>query len=75
MKTIEQVLAAFETAALNAGLARNTRSTYASTIAEFAAMMKRGETEIYLHTAGKKSVASPLDSEAARNIIPLRRTA
>lgn len=43
MKTIEQVLAAFETAALNAGLARNTRSTYASTIAEFAAMMKRGE--------------------------------
>jgi site-specific recombinase XerD len=32
-------------------------------------------TEIYLHTAGKKSVASPLDAEAARNIIPLRRTA
>ena len=32
MKTIEQVLAAFETAALNAEAARNTRSTYASNI-------------------------------------------
>jgi len=32
-------------------------------------------TEIYLHTAGAKTVASPLDAEAARNIIPIRRTA
>lgn len=32
-------------------------------------------TEIYLHTAGKKSVQSPLDSEAARCITPFRRTA
>jgi len=32
-------------------------------------------TEIYLHAAGKKTVASPLDAEAARNIIPMRRTA
>jgi site-specific recombinase XerD len=32
-------------------------------------------TEIYLHTAGKRTVASPLDAEVARNIIPMRRTA
>lgn len=32
-------------------------------------------TEIYLHTAGMKAVRSPLDVEAARNIIPIRRTA
>jgi integrase/recombinase XerD len=32
-------------------------------------------TEIYLHTAGKKTVESPLDAESARNIIPIRRTA
>ena len=30
-------------------------------------------TEIYLHTAGKKTVTSPLDSEAARNVIHLNR--
>lgn len=57
---------AFEVAALNAGLLKNTRDTYASILREFVGMM---------HTAGKKSVASPLDAEAARNIIPLRRTA
>lgn len=34
---------AFEVAALNAGLARNTRKSYASTIMEFATMMKCGE--------------------------------
>jgi len=32
-------------------------------------------TEIYLHTAGLKSVASPLDSEIARNVIPIRKPA
>lgn len=32
-------------------------------------------TEIYLHTAGLKTVSSPLDTEAARNVIPLRRPA
>jgi hypothetical protein len=31
-------------------------------------------TEIYLHTAGAKTVASPLDTASAK-IIPLRRTA
>lgn len=32
-------------------------------------------TEIYLHAAGLKSVASPLDSEISRNIIPIYRSA
>lgn len=40
MKTIDEVMHAFEIAALNAGLARNTRNTYASTIAEFSRMIK-----------------------------------
>lgn len=43
MKTIAEVLAAFETAALKAGLARNTRKTYAPTIAEFVGMLKAGK--------------------------------
>jgi site-specific recombinase XerD len=40
MKTIAEILAAFEVAALNAGLSRNTRKSYAATIAEFSGMMK-----------------------------------
>lgn len=40
MKTVEEVLAAFEIAALKAGLARNTRKTYAPIIAEFVALLK-----------------------------------
>ena len=43
MKTIEQVLVAFEVAALNAGLRRNTRRTYAGAIAEFSQLLKSGE--------------------------------
>jgi site-specific recombinase XerD len=43
MKTVEEVLVAFETAALKAGLARNTRKTYAPIIAEFVAMLKAGK--------------------------------
>ena len=43
MKTVAQVLAAFEVAALKAGLARNTVKTYGPTIAEFVAMLKAGE--------------------------------
>jgi site-specific recombinase XerD len=62
MKTIEEVLAAFEVAALNAGLARNTRTTYRATIAEFAAMMKRGEIQgpqgYFEHLASVKRVSS-----------------
>jgi site-specific recombinase XerD len=42
MKTVTDVLAAFEVAALNAGLARNTRKTYAATIYEFTTMLKAG---------------------------------
>jgi site-specific recombinase XerD len=40
MKTIEEVLAAFEVAALKAGLRRNTRRTYAGTIEEFSGLLK-----------------------------------
>lgn len=43
MKTVTEVLAAFEIAALNAGLMRNTRKTYAPTIEEFTMMLKAGK--------------------------------
>ena len=43
MKTLKQVMAAFEVAALNAGLSRNTRKSYAPTIAEFTTMLMRGD--------------------------------
>lgn len=39
MKTLPQVMTAFETAALNAGLSRNTRKSYAPIIAEFTEML------------------------------------
>lgn len=42
MKTVEEALRAFETAALNAGLSRNTRKTYALIIREFVSLMKSG---------------------------------
>jgi hypothetical protein len=32
-------------------------------------------TEIYLHTAGLKTVSSPLDTAMARNVIPIRKPA
>jgi hypothetical protein len=40
MKTVEDGMAAFEIAALKAGLARNTRKTYAPIIAEFVTLLK-----------------------------------
>jgi site-specific recombinase XerD len=40
MKSVQEVLEAFETAALKAGLARNTKRTYAATIGEFASLMR-----------------------------------
>jgi site-specific recombinase XerD len=43
MKTVQEVLSAFETAALKAGLARNTRKTYAPVIGEFVGMLKAGQ--------------------------------
>ena len=43
MKTIEEVLQAFEVAALKAGLRRNTRRSYGATIDEFARMLKNKE--------------------------------
>jgi site-specific recombinase XerD len=39
MKTIEEVKAAYDAAALKAGQARNTQSTYRATIVEFASML------------------------------------
>lgn len=39
MKTLDEVMAAFEVAALNAGLARNTRNTYGPAIREFTQML------------------------------------
>lgn len=45
MKTTQQVLAAFEIAALNAGLARNTRSTYARIIEDYTLMLKSGKIQ------------------------------
>jgi site-specific recombinase XerD len=40
MKSVQEVLEAFETAGLKAGLARNTKRTYAATIGEFASLMR-----------------------------------
>lgn len=42
MKSVDQVLKAFEVAALNAGLMPNTRDSYSATIREFASMLKAG---------------------------------
>lgn len=62
MKTLEEVLAAFETAALKAGLARNTRKTYAPIIAEYVTLLKTGRitgVQDYLdHLSTVKKLAS-----------------
>lgn len=62
MKTTQEVVAAFEIAALKAGLARNTCKTYAPVIAEFSRMMKSGEilgVQDYLdHLASVKKLSS-----------------
>jgi site-specific recombinase XerD len=61
MKTVDDVLAAFEVAALNAGLARNTRKTYAVTILEFSAMLKAGKIsgpqDYFNHLASVKKLS------------------
>lgn len=62
MKTVAQVLEAFEVAALKAGLARNTRKTYAPIIAEFVTLLKAGEitgVQDYLdHLSSVKKLSS-----------------
>jgi len=62
MKTTAQVLAAFETAALKAGLARNTRKTYAPIIGDYVTMLKAGRitgVQDYLdHLSTVKKLAS-----------------
>lgn len=61
MKTVTEVLAAFELAALNAGLARNTRKTYAGTILEFTSMLKAGRIagpqDYFNHLASVKKLS------------------
>lgn len=61
MKTVAEVLAAFEIAALNAGLARNTRKTYAGTIHEFTTLLKAGKItgpqDYFNHLASVKKLA------------------
>jgi len=62
MKTLDEVLAAFEIAALKAGLARNTRKTYAPIIAEFVGLLKAGKingVQDYLdHLSSVKKLSS-----------------
>ena len=62
MKTVAQVLEAFEVAALKAGLARNTRKTYAPIIGEFVTMLKAGQitgVQDYLdHLSSVKKLSS-----------------
>jgi hypothetical protein len=67
MKTTEQVLASFESAALKAGLMRNTRKTYAATIREFSDLLKSGRI------SGVQGYLDHLATEAARNLIPFTR--
>ena len=43
MKTVSEVLAAFDSAALRAGLRRNTRKTYGPIIAEYVTLLKSGQ--------------------------------
>jgi site-specific recombinase XerD len=61
MKSVEEVLSAFEIAALNAGLSRNTRKSYALTIREFATMMKSRQIsdpqEYFDHLASVKKLS------------------
>jgi site-specific recombinase XerD len=70
MKTVSDVLAAFELAALNAGLARNTRKTYAATILEFSTMLKAGKIsgpQDYFHHLASVKKLSPASVHHALN--------
>jgi len=62
MKTTQEVLAAFETAALRAGLSRNTRASYAATIAEFTDLLKSkkitGPQDYFDHLACEKKLSA-----------------
>lgn len=70
MKTVSDVLAAFELAALNTGLARNTRKTYAATILEFSTMLKAGKISCpqdYFHHLASVKKLSPASVHHALN--------
>jgi site-specific recombinase XerD len=62
MKSLADVLNAFEVAALNAGLSRNTRKTYAATIREFTVLLKEGKIsgpqDYFEHLASVKKLSS-----------------
>lgn len=61
MKSVEEVLSAFQTAALKAGLSRNTCKTYTLTIREFTSMMKTrkisGPQEYFDYLASVKKLS------------------
>jgi site-specific recombinase XerD len=62
MKSVDQVLAAFEISALNAGLSRNTRKSYAATIGHYTRMLQKreitGPQEYFDYLASGKKLAS-----------------
>ena len=62
MKTTQQVLAAFEAAALHAGLSRNTRKTYALTIREYTDLLRTRRIDgpqAYFHYLSAEKRVSP----------------
>jgi len=70
MKTVSEVLAAFEVAALHAGLSRNTRKTYAGTIQEFTTLLKEGRIsgpQDYFHFLASVKKLSPNSVHHALN--------
>lgn len=60
-KTVDDAMERFETAAMNAGLARNTRKSYRATIREFAGLLKdrsiEGPQEFFGHLASVKNLS------------------
>lgn len=62
MKSVAEVLAAFEISALNAGLSRNTRKSYAATIADYTRLLQErkitGPQEYFDHLASGRKLAS-----------------
>jgi len=70
MKTVSDVLAAFEVAALNTGLSRNTRKTYAGTIQKFTTLLKDGRIsgpQDYFHYLASVKKLSPNSVHHALN--------
>lgn len=70
MKTVFEVISAFEVEALNAGLSINTRKTYVTTIREFTELLKAGKIagpqDYFNHLASVKKL-SPASVHHALN--------